>query len=249
MRPLWSISVHDLVVTGTDTGVGKTLIAAALVKALRARGVRAIGFKPAETGIVQGEDSDSEILARASGERVALASPLLRLPEPLAPAVAAERAGVVLNPEDVECRVEELRKSGYTVVIEGAGGVMVPLSWDKRGRVHFSQDSSEKCTRPLFPGYTVLDLAEKCDLDAVVVGRAGLGTLNHIMMTVLMLQSRRISVRGVVLNGRGTPPDLAESTNPDTLARMLPGLRIVEVPHLDSVDAFGRAPAMVDRLL
>jgi dethiobiotin synthetase len=236
MRPLWSISVRDLVVTGTDTGVGKTLIAAALIRALRARSVRAIGFKPAETGIVQGEDSDSEILARASDERVALASPLLRLPEPLAPAVAAERAGMVLNPEDVECRVNDLRKSGYTVVIEGAGGVMVPLTW-----VRLKPDTTLS--------YTILDLAEKCDFDAVVVGRAGLGTLNHIMMTVLMLQSRRIPVRGVVLNGRGMPPDLAESTNPDALARMLPGLRIVEVPHLDTVDAFGRAPAIVDRLL
>ena len=121
--------MRDLVVTGTDTGVGKTVIAAALVRALRTRGVLAIGFKPAETGIDHGGDSDSEILAQASGERVALASPLLRLREPLAPAVAADRAGVVLNPEDVEHRVEALRKAGYTLVIEGAGGVMVPLTW------------------------------------------------------------------------------------------------------------------------
>ena len=84
---------------------------------------------------------------------------------------------------------------------------MVPLSWD----------------------YTVLDLAERCDLDCVVVARAGLGTLNHVTLTVLMLQSRHIAVRGIVLNGRGPAPDLAESTNPAALARMLPGLRIVEV--------------------
>jgi dethiobiotin synthetase len=223
----WSISVRDVLVTGTDTGVGKTVIAAALVTALRARGVRAIGFKPAETGIEEGTDTDSEVLARASGERVPGAAPLLQLREPLAPAVAADRAGVALNPEEVERRIEDLRKTGYSLVIEGAGGVMVPLGWT----------------------YTVLDLAEKCDLDAVVVGRAGLGTLNHIMMTVLMLQSRHILVRGIVLNGRAGSPDLAESTNPDALARMIPGVRIVEVPRLSAGDVVSSAAAIVDRLL
>jgi len=219
--------VRDLLVTGTDTGVGKTVIAAALVTALRTRGVRAIGFKPAETGVDGDEDSDSEVLARASGERVALASPLLQLREPLAPAVAAERAGVVLNPEDIESRLEQLRGEGYTVVIEGAGGVMVPLAWD----------------------YTALDLAERCDLDAIVVARAGLGTLNHVALTVLMLQSRHIPVRGIVLNGRGTSPDLAEATNPASLARLLPGLRIVEVPHQTAARVVAATAGIVDRLL
>ena len=141
------------------------MIAAALVTALRARGVRALGFKPAETGIDSGCPPDSEVLALASGEENALARPLLQLPEPLAPAVAAERAGVTLDPDDIEARIRQLRQDGYAVVVEGAGGVMVPLSW----------------------GYTVLDLAQACDLDAVVVARAGLGTLNHVAMTVMML--------------------------------------------------------------
>jgi dethiobiotin synthetase len=233
---LWSISVRDLLVTGTDTGVGKTIVAAALVTALRMRGVRAIGFKPAETGIDGVTDTDSDLLVRASGEQVALASPLLKLREPLAPAVAAERAGVVLNPEEIESRIMQLRKAGYSLVIEGAGGVMVPLTW-----VRLKPDTTIS--------YSVLDLAEKCDLDAVIVGRAGLGTLNHITMTVLMLQSRHILVRGIVLNGRAASPDLAESTNPEALARLVPGLRIVEVPHLDSGEVVAGAAAIVDRLL
>lgn len=218
--------MRDLLVTGTDTGVGKTVISAALITALRARGVRAVGFKPAETGGAANEETDSELLAHASSERNALASPLLQLSEPLAPAVAADRAGAVLNPEDVESRIEQLRKAGCTLVIEGAGGVMVPLAWD----------------------YTVLDLAERCDLDAIVVGRAGLGTLNHVALTVLMLQSRHIPVRGIVLNGRSTSPDLAESTNPATLGRMLPGLRIVETPYQSS-DVIAATATIVDRLL
>ena len=163
-------------------------------------------------------------MGRASG---GVASPLLQLREPLAPAVAAERAGVVFNPEDVESRLEQLRRNGYTVVVEGAGGLMVPIAWD----------------------YTVLDLAERCDLDAIVVARAGLGTLNHITLTVLMLQSRHIPVRGIVLNGRSASPDLAEATNPASLARLLPGLRSFEVPHQPSPSVVATTAAIVDRLL
>lgn len=219
--------MRDLLVTGTDTGVGKTLIAAALVTALRARGVRAIGFKPAETGIGAGHPTDSEVLALASGERNVLARPLLQLAEPLAPAVAADRAGVTLDPDHIEARIKELRHGGYAVVVEGAGGVMVPLAW----------------------GYTVLDLAQACDLDAVVVARAGLGTLNHVAMTAMMLRSHQIPIRGIVLSGRSESPDLAEATNPATLSRMLHGVRIVEVPHDPSPAPIEAAARIVGRLL
>ncbi len=218
--------MRDLLITGTDTGVGKTVVAAALVTALRARGVRAIGFKPVETGIEVGQDTDSEVLARASGERTTLASPLLQLSEPLAPSVAAERAGARLNPDEVESRITQLRSAGYTVVVEGAGGVMVPLAW----------------------GYTALDLACACGLDAIVVARPGLGTLNHVAMTVMMLHAHEIAVRGVVLNGRSAKPDLAESTNPAALARMLPDIRVIETPHQE-VNPVVALAAIVDRLL
>jgi dethiobiotin synthetase len=217
--------VRDLLVTGTDTGVGKTMVAAALIAALRRRGVRAVGFKPVETGVVAGEDPDSALLARASGERNDLAEPVLRLREPLAPAVAAERAGATLDTDTIEGRIAQLRREGYTVVVEGAGGVMVPFTW----------------------GYTVLDLAQACSLDAVIVARAGLGTLNHIAMTVMMLRSREIPIRGIVLNGRKLNPDVAELTNPAALARLVEGIRIVEVPY----DPAGSAAAAtaIDRLL
>lgn len=227
MPSSWSGLVRDLLVTGTDTGVGKTMIAAALVTALRARGVRALGFKPAETGVGSGQPSDSDVLALASGEQNVLARPLLQLPEPLAPAVAADRAGVTLDPDDIEARIRRLREDGYAVVVEGAGGVMVPLTW----------------------GYTVLDLAQACDLDAVVVARAGLGTLNHVAMTVMMLRSRQIPIRGIVLNGRSATPDLAESTNPAALGRMLHGVRIVEVPRDPLRVPVETAAEIVSRLL
>ena len=219
--------MRDLLVTGTDTGVGKTVIAAALVTALRANGVRALGFKPVETGIVSGEDTDSALLARASGQQNDLARPLLQLAEPLAPAVAAERAGVTIDPDDIEARIRQLRRDGYTVVVEGAGGVMVPIAW----------------------GYTALDLAQACDLDAVVVARPGLGTLNHVAMTVMMLRSREIPIRGIVLNRRSATPDIAELTNPAILSRMLHGIRVVEVPQAPYGAAVEAASTVVSRLL
>ena len=219
--------MRDLLVTGTDTGVGKTTIAAALVRSLCSRGLRGIGFKPAETGVRADLMSDSEVLAAASGDRNVLARPLLQLAEPLAPAVAAERAGVALDSDELEARISRLRQEGYTLVIEGAGGVMVPLNWD----------------------YTVLDLAQACDLDAVVVARAGLGTLNHVAMTVMMLRSHQIPIRGIVLNGRSATPDLAESTNAASLIRMLHGVRVVEVPHDPMGSPIEAAVAVVARLL
>jgi dethiobiotin synthetase len=204
----------DLLVTGTDTGVGKTVIAAALVLARRESGVRAIGFKPAESGLDGAATTDSAVLAAASGSAEPLAAPVAQLAEPLAPAVAAERAGVVVDTAAIEARIAALRLSGWSVVVEGAGGVLVPLAW----------------------GYTALDLAERLGLEAVVVGRAGLGTLSHVQLTVEALRRRDVPVRAVVLNGRGDPPDLAESTNPSALRRLLPGVRILEVPRHDTRD-------------
>ena len=219
--------MRDLLVTGTDTGIGKTVVAAALVTALRQRGVRAIGFKPVETGVTGDSAADSDTLARASEDGHPLARPLLQLQEALAPAMAAERAGVVLDPDHIEERIRQLRQQGYSLVVEGAGGVMVPLCWD----------------------YTVLDLAQACDLDAVVVARPGLGTLNHVAMTVMMLRSREIPVRGIVLNGRSATPDLAESTNPEALSRMVPGIRVMEIPHYAAGNPIALASTVVTRLL
>ena len=218
--------MRDLLVTGTDTGIGKTIVAAALVRALRTAGVRAIGFKPVETGIGEGTVRDSDLLADASGCAEPAAEPLWRLAEPLAPAVAADRAGITVEPDEIMRRIDRLRRAGYTVVVEGAGGLLVPLAWD----------------------YTAMDLADACDLDAIVVARPGLGTLNHIAMTVMILRSRDIPIRGIVLNGRRPVPDLAEATNPAALGRMVPGVRIIEVPSLP-VEEMGQVQNLISRLL
>jgi dethiobiotin synthetase len=218
--------VADLLVTGTDTGVGKTVVAAALVLALREKGVRAVGFKPVESGIGDDKPADSAILSAASGTNEPLLEPLMRLGEALAPAVAATRARLALDPAAVLARIEALRGAGYTIVVEGAGGLLAPLAW----------------------GFTALDLAAQAGLEAVVVARAGLGTLNHVLLTAQALASRGVPLRAVVLNGVGDPPNLAEATNPEALARLLPGVPLAVVARhatTDSLEAARRcAPSL-----
>jgi dethiobiotin synthetase len=215
--------VADLLVTGTDTGVGKTVIAAALILVTRERGHPAVGFKPAETGVADDVVSDSDILAKASAFETPLVRPLVRLAEALAPAVAAERAGRSLNPEEIRRRIRGLRAGGRRVVVEGAGGLLVPLAW----------------------GYTALDVARDNDLEVVIVARAGLGTLNHVALTHDTLVSRDVSVHGIVLNGRRPIPDLAERTNPEALARMIPGVPILVNPRHARNDVLETAYASV----
>jgi dethiobiotin synthetase len=215
--------VTDLAVVGTDTGVGKTVIAAALLLAWREHGLKVVGFKPIESGVVSGEPTDAEVLAKASGRNEPLATPLLRLAEPLAPALAAERAGRSLGRSAIDERIVALRGAGYRIAIEGAGGALVPLVW----------------------GCTILDLAQTHRLEAVIVGRAGLGTLNHVALTAEALRARAIPLRGIVLNARASVPTLAEETNPGALARLAPGVPITVVPRHASADALDAAYATV----
>ncbi len=213
----------DLAVVGTDTGVGKTVIAAALLLAWREHGFKVVGFKPVESGVAPGAMTDAEVLAKASGRNEPLATPLLSLVEPLAPALAAERAGQPLGRSAIDERILALRGAGYRIAIEGAGGALVPLVW----------------------GCTILDLARTHHLEAVIVGRAGLGTLNHVALTAEALRARAIPLRGIILNARAPDPTLAEETNPRALARLVPGVPITVVPRHATADALDAAYATV----
>jgi len=209
----------DLLVTGTDTGVGKTVIAAAIALDRRGRGMHVVAYKPVESGVADGAPTDSAVLAAACGSSALLSEPVLQLGEGLAPAVAAERAGVAVVPQAIEERIVAMREREWSIIVEGAGGLLVPLAWD----------------------YTALDLAEKLGLEAVVVARTGLGTLNHTRLTVEALRQRNVLVRAIVLNCLSAAPDLAEQTNPDALRRLIPGVRLIVVPRHDSRDPLAAA--------
>lgn len=192
-------------VVGTDTGIGKTVVTAGLVGWLRESGVDAVGVKPAQTGYPP--DDDAGYVARACGEAEA-ATCVERLEPPLAPRVAAERAGVDLEYDAILEGVLAALEDREVGVVEGIGGLRVPLAGDRE----------------------VLDLVADLRLPAVLVARSGLGTLNHTALSVQALRGRGLPVVAVVLNqyeGDG----VAERTNPRELHRMT-GVPVHRLPAL-----------------
>jgi len=190
-------------VTGTDTGVGKTLVSAGLCAWRVSRGLPVRALKPVESGTVEngGVPADASLLARCAGQDGPHQCNVIALPEPLAPVVAARRAGVDIDRNDLDERFEQLRLAPGALVVEGVGGALVEV------------------TR----GETVADLAARWHLPALVVAANRLGVLSHTLMTVEALESRDVPVIGVVLNTMdGGPPGLAEQSNAEELSRLLP---------------------------
>jgi dethiobiotin synthetase len=183
-----------LVVTGTGTGVGKTVATAAL--AARASGT-VIVVKPVQTGVLPGEVGDVDDVRRLAGCEV---TELVRLPDPLAPDTAARLAGVTLpTVAEHAVRIRDLAEDFETVIIEGAGGLLVRL------------DSADG---------TLLDLADALAASVVVVVAAGLGTLNHTELTVQALRARGITPDGLVVGSWPAVPGLADECNLADLPRV-----------------------------
>jgi dethiobiotin synthetase len=191
-------------ITGTDTGVGKTYIATGIVKTLHSAGIDVGVMKPAETGcsLRSGKlvPSDAEALMRAAAVRdpLSLVNPY-RFRAPVAPSVAAEIGRKRIDPEKILRSFRTLSQRHDTMIVEGAGGIMVPLT----------------------KGYLFLDLAEAMGLPVVIVARPGLGTINHTLLTIEALRVRRIMIAGVVFNdGLGRRTGLAESTSPAVIEEL-----------------------------
>lgn len=183
-----------LFVTGTDTGVGKTVVTAALAVARRSAGGAPYVVKPAQTGVAPGEPGDLDEVRRLAGALPGHEG--VRLREPLAPDTAARLEGVEL-PGLAEQRDAVLGLAAHhEVLVEGAGGLLVNL-----GR-----------------HWNILDLAQSVahagvPAGFVVVARAGLGTLNHAALTVFAIQHRGLHVHGVVIGSWPADPDLASTQN------------------------------------
>lgn len=197
-----------LFITGTDTGVGKTAVTAALAGLLRDSGVRVAAFKPVECA---GPDDprDSELLAGITGQEPPESVCVYSLPHPVAPAVAADIAGVRLEPGLILNRFHALRRAHEALLVESAGGIMVPITWE----------------------YSFLDLVADMQIPALVVGRAGLGTINHTMLTYRALVDRGVAVYAIILNGCPEHAGLAERTNSDAVKRMTGFDRVVMLPQ------------------
>lgn len=197
-----------LVVTGTGTDVGKTVVTAALAsRAAAKRGHRVAVVKPAQTGVRAGEPGDLAEVARLSG--VTDTHEYARYPDPLSPHHAAAVSGrPALDLADVVRRLVDLDALRDTVIVEGAGGLLVPFSED---------------------GWTLADLAAALHAPVLVVTRPGLGTLNDTALTVGRLAEEGLTLAGIVVGSWPDEPDLATRCNAADLAAMGPDGRLAGV--------------------
>ncbi len=209
-------------VTGTDTGVGKTVVSSALVWRLVRTG-RSFGvMKPVETGVLSGQPSESDagrLMAAASvHDGIEEVSPY-RFPSPLAPLAAASAQGRVIEMQEILRQYERLAARYVGIVVEGAGGLLVPMGtdWDMR------------------------DLIGRLGLPVVLVGRAGLGGINHALLTLEGLRQRHCEIAAVVLNETAlaaSPVEREQCASTVALLRERAGAPVLGPlpyrPHLDS---------------
>jgi dethiobiotin synthetase len=188
--------VSTLVVTGTNTGVGKTVATAALACAARVAGVDVAVCKPVQSG--SPHDDDLAEVARLSGVDALYGR--WRYPEPLAPVAAAQRAGLALPTHD-ELMDSITSVDAQLTLVEGAGGLLVELGEDK---------------------VTLRDLARDLAAPVLVVVSPGLGTLNHTALTLEALAAHDVSCAGLVIGAWPDEPDVAEAGNRDALAELAP---------------------------
>ena len=226
--PDCAADMAGLFVTGTDTGVGKTVLSAALLAAMRAAGEEVMAHKPAVTGLgepPEGEGppwpADHELLGAAAAITPEEVTPR-RYAAAVAPPLAAEIAGERLTREEVVeaaraalASASQADRAGVprTLVVEGAGGLLSPLAGD----------------------FTVCDLAVALGLPLLIAARPGLGTINHTLLTLRSARASGLSVRAVVLTPWPERPSRLESYNRDTIAR-LGGVEVEVLARADSAE-------------
>jgi dethiobiotin synthetase len=212
--------IKGIFITGTDTDVGKTWVAAGLTAALRQRGVAAVYFKPVQSGcpregarLVPTDAAFVRTLAELNEPLEALTPITLSLP--LAPGVAAAQAGVTVDLERIAASLRDLAGRYDFFVVEGAGGLYVPLAGTE---------------------FLVLDLIRWLGLPLAVVAKSGLGTINHTVLTVKAAQTAGITVAGVILNRFPENPGLADKTNPEVI-EALTGVPVLgKLPEVTDLD-------------
>jgi dethiobiotin synthetase len=233
-RMIRPVPIPGLFITGTDTGVGKTIVTGAIAAHFRRRyaGKRIAVCKPIATGCVRRREGlvseDAEFLAHCGDVRFDLDTICpRRYAEPLAPAIAAERAGKPVEWDAIDRSLQTMSAEADVMLVEGVGGVMVPL--DAR--------------------HTVLDLARWLRLPAIVVARPGLGTINHTLLTLAALRAAHIRVAGVVINrypAQSAPT--AEETNPAAIERFGKTLVLCVVPDEPSAHALHLSPGILSAI-
>ncbi|MFP5212616.1 MAG: dethiobiotin synthase [Acidobacteriota bacterium] len=207
--------MNGIFITGTDTGVGKTHVSCLIASQLFKSGLRVGVMKPAESGCCEENGrlvpEDALNLKRASGCDVSIDEICpYAFPLPLAPAEAAKRAGVAVDVGKIEAACHRMAGSSDFTLVEGAGGLLVPLSEQ----------------------YLFADLARDLRLPLLIVARAGLGTVNHSLLTFEAARNRGIRVAGIVLN-ESIPhaADVSYEGNRRLLSELVPVPVLGPLPH------------------
>lgn len=209
---------NGIFITGTDTGVGKTLVAGGMAAVLKERGVDVGVMKPVETGCPRkggksfGEDALFLKEMAQCQDEMELINPYA-LEEPLTPALAAERAGIEIDLGHIKSAFKTLLARHELVLVEGAGGLLSPLWKD----------------------LVMADLAKELGLPLLIVSRASLGTINHTLLALYYARKEGIPVLGVVINHTMPVHGLAESLNLEALRRWGKVRVLGVIPFLEQV--------------
>jgi len=203
-----------VLITATDTGVGKTWTSIALATALQKAGRKVVGIKPVETGTAEAASGgeDGVKLAEATGQS-APKQALYRFRSQVSAALAAEEAEERVDWGKMVAAIREHAKGADVAIVEGAGGLLTPITWEK----------------------SALDLAKELKAGAVVAAVDKLGTINQTLLTVDELEHSGVTVLGIILS-EPEKADESTRTNAKALQRMRPGLKVFEVPRLMNPD-------------
>jgi len=219
-------------ITGTDTGVGKTIAAAALARILLLRGINVGIMKPVTSGCSSRDgrlvSDDAELLAWAAGASAVSPdnAPYL-FADPIAPSEAASHEGVRIEFSRIRDAYERLARQHDFVIVEGAGGLMVPLAG----------------------GLLIADLINDLHLPTLVVTRPDLGTINHTLLTTYAAKQMGIAVAGIVINNYPAQPDQVESYAPHLLGSLASAPILGVFPKIDADEPKRLVELLVEKLI
>jgi dethiobiotin synthetase len=222
---------RGIFVTGTDTGVGKTIVASVIARLAATAGLKTGIMKPVTSGcIVRGgvrASDDAELLAWGAGLKTfpPEATPYL-FTAPVAPSVAAEEEGCRIDLERIAADYATLAALNDFMVVEGAGGLMVPLAG----------------------GLLVADLVQRLELPVIVVARPGLGTVNHTFLTCFAARQMGLTVTGVIISGFPDEPDEAEEYAPHLIGSLSGAPLLGVFPRIASENSRDIVDGIVSRI-
>lgn len=214
-------------ITGTDTGVGKTIVTAAILRSFIKKGLKVGAMKVIETGCINKDGillpSDGMLLRDMAemNDSVDLITPV-KMENPLSPLMASRLENTEVDIDRIFKSFETLKKKYDYLLIEGVGGLMVPLIREEKKKTNF---------------YFVRDLIKDMELPVIIVTRPSLGTINHTLLTLEALKNKKIPVKGYIINfSEPAKNDIAEKTNPEVLKELLDIPCLGVLPYLTELN-------------